>query len=204
MPALPCTLTNATERDGLSRVDEVDSTRSLCASIASGNPGAFSRFYRAWFDWCATEARRTTGRDESFCLDVVQDSMMRAVRSIPALGNEGELRAWLRAVVRSCAYDRLRGERRRTAREERAVASAPLGSIESSDRELDGRLIWLEHELRALPRDLAHLVHLRYRLGWTLARIGRTTGLSAGAVDGRVGRTIDTLQRRAKEEFHEP
>jgi DNA-directed RNA polymerase specialized sigma24 family protein len=46
-------------------------------------------------------ARRATGRDEAFCLDVVQDAMMRIIRSLKPLQSERQLRGYLRAATQS-------------------------------------------------------------------------------------------------------
>jgi DNA-directed RNA polymerase specialized sigma24 family protein len=53
------------------------------------------------------------------------------------------------------------------------------------------------------PRD-RDLILMRHRFGWTLERIGRAVGLSAGAVDGRLGRILRSLRKMAQETFHEP
>ena len=70
-------------------------------------------------------ARQATGRDESFCLDVVQDAMMRVIRSMSEMQTEEDVTRWLRAVVMNCAYDLLRKERRRRIRENAAAPARP-------------------------------------------------------------------------------
>ena len=59
--------------------------RELTAAIASGDTEALASLYREHFDSLYGQARRITGRDESFCLDVVQDAFMRVIRSIPIM-----------------------------------------------------------------------------------------------------------------------
>ena len=145
-------------------------------------------------------ARRATGRDEAFCLDVVQDAMLRVVRAIRTLETEEHLRSWLRVVVQSCAYDRLRQEARRCRREQ-AAADRSNGTGEHD--ELDERVEWLRRELATLDAPQVRLLVLRYRLGWTLQRIGTALGLKPGAVDGRIARLVTMLRRRAKEHFDE-
>ena len=177
-----------------------DSVRELTAAIASGDPEAFARLYRRRFDELYAEARRVTGRDESFCLDIVQDAMIRTIRSMKPLDTEEHLRGWLRAVVQSCAYDRLRKEARRR-RWEQAAAHARRAAPRNDG--LDEKLEWLRRELAALEGPQARLLTMRYRLGWTLQRIGNALGLKPGAVDGRLGRLVATLRRRAQENFDE-
>ncbi len=171
-------------------------TRSLTAAIASGDTEGFAQFFGLWFEWMRREAARATGRDEAFCLDVVQDSMMRVIRSMKPMPTDDDLRRWLGVVVRSCAYDRLRREARARDRQRRA---AP-GPTPEHDPELDGRIHWLEHQLQSMGSFNTELLLMRYRFGWTLQQIANTVGLKPGAVDGRLRRLIGVLRRRAREQ----
>ena len=173
--------------------------RSLTAAIASGDTEAFARFFDLWFEWMRREAGRTTGRDESFCLDVVQDSMMRVIRSMKPMPTEDDLRRWLGVVVRSCAYDRLRREARARDRQRRGDTAIRT----EHDPDLHGRIRWLEQELRSMSSPNAELLLMRYRFGWTLQQIANALGLKPGAVDGRLRRLIGILRRRAREQHDE-
>jgi len=170
--------------------------KELTAAIASGNDEALAVLYRGWFDWLYREARRVSRCDESFCLDVVQDVMMRLVRTIKPMETEANLRAWLSTVLRCCILDRLRGERRREARHRRLTLSRPA---EECPAELSDRLEWLRNELAGLEDSQMRLIVLRYQLGWTLRDIGDALGLAAGAVDGRIRRILAGLRKRALE-----
>ena len=175
--------------------------RALTWAIAAGDQRAFTRFFNAWFDTMYAEAARVTGRDESFCLDVVQDAMMRVIRSMKPLETEHDLRRWLRVVVQSCAYDRLRGEARRRRREQ--TTTPPGEAASKSSHELAARLQWLEGQLRALDDRSTELLLMRLRFGWTLQQIGRAVGQTTGAVDGRLRRLVSRLRRKAREDFDE-
>lgn len=175
--------------------------RKLTAAIASGDTEAFARFYRERFGPMYAEARRVSGRDESFCLDVVQDAMLRVIKSLVPMNSEAGLRAWLRAAVQCCAYDRLRADSRRVRREQRAARN-PESSATSED-DIDERLTWLQQEIALLDHQQSRLLVMRFRLGWTLQRIGKAVGLKPGAVDGRLTRAVAALRRRAGERFNE-
>jgi hypothetical protein len=56
-------------------------TARLTRAIARGDRDALATFYNAWFDRSYAAARRLTGRDESFCLDVVRGSAGRQTGS---------------------------------------------------------------------------------------------------------------------------
>lgn len=176
------------------------STEFETRAVASGDTEAFGRFYERWFDEVYEEVRRLTRLDESFCLDVVQEVMMRVIRSLTPMDTEAQVRAWLWTVTRSCAIDRLRSESRRARREQSRAPSNPSGA-EPRAVELDERLGWLRGELDRLDEPNLRLLLLRYRFGWTLAQIGESLGLKPGAVDGRLGRLVGSLRRKAAEEF---
>ena len=179
------------------------SVKTETAAIAAGATEALARFYHLWFDELYAESRRVTGRDESFCLDVVQDVMLRVVRSMRAFDHEESLRRWLRVVVRTSAIDRLRADsrrqRRELARNDRSDAHDPVVS-RATLTETRERLEWLRQELANMDEPSARMVMLRYRFGWTLAQIGEAFGLKTGAVDGRLKRIIRSLKGKAAEE----
>lgn len=172
---------------------------ALTRAVGRGDTEALARLYREWFDPMYRAARRMTGRDEAFCLDVVQDSMLRVIRSIRPMRTRKDLWCWLRAVVLSCAYDRLRAEARRRRRE-RVAAEAAMsltrearGAAEATAA-LEEQLSRLHRRIAALDDRHAQILVMRHRFGWTLSRIGRHLGLEPGAVDGRLRRIAERLR----------
>jgi RNA polymerase sigma factor (sigma-70 family) len=135
----------------------------------------------------------------SFCLDVIQEAMMRVIRSVRPMDSEAALWSWLRAVIRSCALDRLRREAQRRKRERAGETAAPAAAPD----DLAERLAWLRRELAEMNEREAALLTMRHRFGWTLRQVSDAVGLNPGAVDGRLRRTLQTLRRRAKEAFDE-
>lgn len=175
-----------------------DSIAQLTSRVRAGDSDAFRVFYETWFDVLYAEARRTTGRDESFCLDVVQEAMLRVIKSIPTIETETALEGWLRVTVRSCVCDRLRQDTRRRRREE----SVPAREAVADRDDLREHEAWLRRELRTLDTPTWTLLMMRHRFGWPLARIARALGMSVGAVDGRLRRIRAGLGRRAEEDLH--
>ncbi|MBC7773658.1 MAG: sigma-70 family RNA polymerase sigma factor, partial [Pyrinomonadaceae bacterium] len=115
--------------------------QDMISAIADGNTSAFAVFYEQWFDRGVDLVSMLTRRDESFCLDVVQDAMVRAIKSLrPRLGiaTRQDLDRWMTRVLHTTALDHLRRESRRKTRELRATsglaranspAPAPRGSV---------------------------------------------------------------------------
>lgn len=183
----------------MSADDPLD-TAALTAGVAAGDPAAVEAFYRAWFDRLYDWARRATGRDESFCLDVVQEAVLRVVRTVRPVDAPARFAAWLKLVVRTTAYDLLKKERR--ARDAAARAAGAVTPADPADPAADDeRLAWLRRELDAADAELARLIELRYRDGWTLARVAEAVGLTTGGVDGRLRRALAALRERAAEAF---
>ena len=169
----------------------------------SGDSESFAEFYRAMFPVMLREAKRSSGRDEPTCLDLVQESMLKAIKSIKPIANQHQVEAWSRAVVKSVTWDWLRRQSKTPMRsfEDTAPVRNDRDQDELTPGEIAARLVWLEEELQSLPTDLRSMIALRYRLGWTLNAIGAQFGLRAGAVDGRIRRAVERLKSKASREY---
>ncbi|HEV2293651.1 MAG TPA: sigma-70 family RNA polymerase sigma factor [Tepidisphaeraceae bacterium] len=173
---------------------------AMTRGMAAGEERAVEMFYRRYFDLLYAAARRATGRDEAFCLDVVQDAVLRVIRTIRPVGHEAVLVAWLRLVVRTTAYDLLRRERRQGRRDAAAHAGKDQGADES-EREAAERLEWLRREIVQLDPQIVRAIELRYHDGWTLARVAGALGISVGSLDGKMRRALRRLRSLAPEEW---
>jgi RNA polymerase sigma-70 factor (ECF subfamily) len=170
-----------------------DDIQHLTAAMAAGDSDAVGSFYRDYFDWMYIQAKLATRRDESFCLDVVQDAVLRVMRTIRPVDSEARLRAWLRLVVQTTAFDLIRNQRRRTAREAASVVPETIDTIDRKEQ-----LDWLAQQLKRLDPQLVTMIELRFDQQWTLQRIGRLLGLSTGAIDSRLRRVLKNLRSAAK------
>jgi RNA polymerase sigma factor (sigma-70 family) len=168
--------------------------------MAAGKEEAIEAFYRDCFQWLYQKARRASGRDEAFCLDVVQEAVLRILRCVRPIESEGQFRAWLRLVVQSTAYDLLKSDLRRARRE--SLVLVPSGEDGPDEPlQVEERLAWLRRQLADMDPEIARMIDLRYRKSWTLARIAGLLGLSVGTIDGRLRRAVGRLRELAKEEF---
>lgn len=176
-------------------------TAPLTAAIAAGDDEAFGAFYDAWFDAAFALARTVCRRDESFCLDVVQDVMLKVVRRMPALSTEAAVSAWMTRTVWSSAVDRLRRERRALRRETQAAVDR--GTVDERDplRLAQGReeIAWLHGRLAEMPAGDRQLVEARFLTGGSVTAAGRSLGLGADAAHGRLRRVVDRLRQAARD-----
>lgn len=177
----------------------VDDTRDLTRRIAKGDHDALADFYDRWFERVLAMARHGTRRDEPFCLDVVQETFLRAIRSMKPIPSERDLAAWLNRIAASAARDAIRKERRARERE-RAAATRGADRRRAAPDEPADLPAWTRAAMATLDPADANLILLRIARGWTLARIGAHVGLSPGAVDGRITRALARLRRAAPDE----
>lgn len=181
----------------------VDSV-ALAASIARGDEAAFAAFYAAWFAPTLALARAACRRDESFCLDVVQDVMLTVAKKMPALGTAASIGAWMTRAVMNAATDRLRSEQRRAAREERAgselattSATEPWHDLVSGEQQQ-----WLGARLAELPDGDRALLAARFGDSLSVTAAGALLGLGPDAAHGRLRRVLERLRQRAAEWWH--
>lgn len=165
---------------------------ALCEAVASGDADAFETLYVERFPMVLACARACTRRDESFCLDIVQDVMMRTAAKLPRLTGEPALCAWLTRTTVCASLDALRTERRRAKRERGRVVSQASGSTQADDR------IGAEEELHQLLGQLSHMDHVllisAVVAGSTLRQAALAAGLNENAANGRFRRLVQRLR----------
>lgn len=171
---------------------------TLTTGIAKGNREAFAFFYETRFDRAFSMAKAATRRDESFCLDIVQDSMLRVIKAMRPMNNEKALAAWFARVVYTTAMDRLRQESRRLKREQCAVEMHARATLAI---EIDERIVWLETQLAKLTGYEKKLIHERFTLNKTLEDVGNSLGITGYAAHGRIRRILLRLHSTAKDMF---
>ena len=172
--------------------------RATTRAIARGDREALGMLYEAWFERTYAAARRLTGRDESFCLDVVQETMLRVIRSMKELQGAAELGVWMDRAVHSAAVDLLRKDSRRIRRE-----ATRDGRLEQVAADVDDRIEWVLARMAELPAGESTLVALRLGGDRSLESVGAATGISGDAAHGRIRRALARLRRWAREDGHE-
>ena len=176
-------------------------TARWTAAIARGDEAAFGSFYEAWFDRTFALARSISRRDEAFCMDVVQDAMMRVIRSMPPLETEAAVESWMGRTVLTTTIDQLRSEKRRRARERNAAPDESISPTQHTELEDEERLDWLRAKIAALPERDRRLLAERFAGDRTLAEVGAALGISGNAAHGRIRRVLDSIRDAAARWF---
>jgi len=154
-------------------------------------------------------ARRLAGhlvRDPEVADDLVQDTWLAALRHPPAASRP--LRPWLRTVLQHLAWQRLRADGRRAARErqvqrERSGTAANAPASAASDELLEEMELQtaLTREVLALPEPYRGVIVRRFYRGWSPARIAREAGIPAATVRSQLQRGLERLRARMQRHF---
>jgi RNA polymerase sigma-70 factor (ECF subfamily) len=148
----------------------------------------FERIVLPHLDDAYTLARYLV-RDEHDAQDIVQDSVLRALRYFDGY-REGDARAWLLAIVRNCCMTWLRRDRG-----ERQVLSFEGGMLSlAGPAETDARAIQrseraaLARALDALPDEFREVIVLREIQALSYKEISDVVGVPIGTVMSRLAR----------------
>ena len=135
--------------------------------------------------------------------DLVQETYLRAYRSIRSISEPEGFRGWLGTIIRSVAVDSWR----RTSRQKRGVparltegvlesATAPEVD-ESGDAETREKV---RSAIQSLPDEYRLPLIMRYIDGADYGQITMQLGLSSGALRGLLYRGLQLLRRAVKPE----
>lgn len=151
----------------------VSETEAAFRRLAEGDLDALEELYDLEADGLFALGLWVTGSRED-AADAVQEVFVKLAARRGELSRVRTPRAYLLAMARSAAVDRIRSGRA-TDREplDDELLEAPDGDpVESADARAAGR------HLRRLPRRQREAVYLRYFAELSFAEIGRVTGVS--------------------------
>ena len=130
-------------------------------------------------------ARRLSGDDAE---DVLQDALLRALRSYPKLHNGSHLRAWLFRVTTTAAWDHSARRRRRPE----VLTDIPPVTVTATPPDDDGFGALIEE----LPPRARTALTLRYVEDLSYESIGARLGCSPEAARQRVSTAVRSLRKR--------
>lgn len=152
--------------------------KTLVKRAMRGNPKAFGTLVEREQEYLYRMAFLYV-RQEQDALDVVQESILKAYKSLKTLREPEYFRTWLTKIVINTAQDTLRARQR----------TAPL------EEELD-----LHGAIARLPEKYQDVIKLKYFDGYTIREISEATGMPQGTVSVYLRRAVKELQTLLKEE----
>jgi RNA polymerase sigma-70 factor (ECF subfamily) len=182
------------------------SDAQLIERLLAGDPNAGQLLYDRLIRIVDWTLRRLLGRDRTDHEDLVQNAFEQIVTTLykDTFARSCSLTSWAAAVTARIALTELRSQRRRTKNlgarvelSEQALSSSSLDLESQAAARLE-----LERIRRVLPLvhpDNAQVLVMHEVGGLELSEIGRTLGLSVGAVQSRLWRGRKELLERLAE-----
>ena len=181
---------------------------ALCSAVRRGDESAVRSLHALYHNRLSRYALVITRGNEAVAADAVQNTFLKALRSLRPLTDEPALWAWLARACRSSASDESRRSRRYSAL---LAKLATLFSPPDPAPPEDSESIWqsaLQFALANLPDSDRALLDDRYTHRRSLASIATATGSSERAIEGRLARLRHHLRqsilRHLASRPHEP
>ena len=173
--------------------------RELVAAMLAGDERAFTLFFETYFPRVYRFALPRLNRNADATKDVVQATLVKAMRAIGDWRGEAALFTWLCQICRRQIADHVRSQRRHSAKvvliEDSAEVRAALESIEApeSDDPFRGadraELRQLVHAvLDRLPRRYGEALEWKYVEGRSVEEIGQRLGIGQTAAQSLLAR----------------
>lgn len=166
--------------------------QALVKKAMRGNPNAFGELIRTEQEYLYRMAFLHT-RNEEDALDAVQESILRAYRSIKTLREPAYFRTWLTRIVINTAKELARKQKPYGDLEELELLAAPEGL--SPDERMD-----LYAALEKLPEQYRDVIRLKYFDGLKTREIAERLDTPEGTVSSWLHRAMEQLRMELKEE----
>ncbi len=186
----PVGVAHAPSRDG-----ELSEDLCLARSIAHGDTDAFDVFYQRYVDRLYRMIYYQLGAQQADAEDVLQETMVAAVRALPDFRGQSLLFTWLCGIAQHKIADHRR--RRGPAGEKVAVPlqddDPPSSAIDSYAQNLETRLV-VRQALAMLPSGHRQVLLLKYVQGLSVDEIAAATGRSFKSVESLLSRAREGLR----------
>jgi len=170
--------------------------KHLVARMRGGDQRAFDEFFEAHAPRIAAFAARRARLDSAALEDVVQVTLIKAVKSLDSFRGECSLFTWLCGICRNHLADIRRTAARQPSTQsleelEAAKPSVTLPELTTSrdpleESAVDSERSAVRRAVNRLPASYAEILELRYGDELTLLEIARTLRLSESATESRL------------------
>jgi RNA polymerase sigma-70 factor (ECF subfamily) len=187
-------------RNPKGRIDPDMTTEAWLINPAATRPETdFDTLFLAHYDGVYRLLYRIVGAREE-AEDLAQETFLRLARQRFRAGQEHNVRAWLYRVATNLAYNALRGEARRTRRQERFTHENGADELDPTQAALlvDEQAA-VRHTLASLSEKQSQLLLLRHA-GLSYRELAATLGVARGSVGTLLARAEAAFEKayRAK------
>lgn len=184
--------------------------RQLVRRLVQGDSRSFQSFYDAYAPRLGAFAARRTRGDYAAVEDIVQSTLIRAVRSLPSYRAEASLFTWLCQICRSEIADQYRKSKRRPATvsiDESLSTSTAVKQIRESAPEwpdtypsADRAGAAVIETLSRIPGRYAQALELKYGDGHSVEEISLILGTTLTGAQSLLARARDAFRAAWREE----
>jgi RNA polymerase sigma-70 factor (ECF subfamily) len=182
-----------------------ESDRALVARMGAGDQRAFDEFFHSSAPRLAAFAARHSGLDAASVEDVVQNTLVKAVRKLASYRGEAALFTWLTEICRHELADVYRKAARRpdhgsldelNSASQHAQLRMPAQQEPAARIDSEMRQTAVVRALRALPERYALALEAKYRDGFSVDEVARLLGLTSTAAQSLLARARDAFRER--------
>ena len=147
-------------------------------------------------------------QDHGAAEDIIQETFLKVVKHIPVVENEGQLKAWIKAVVRNTTYSYLKKNKKNRNEMDIDNYSKNEGIEFSSDKEA----IEVEIELKAMSEGIGTylndlnpenriLMEMRWKQDLSYKEIAAELGCTEQTVKYKLHRAREAIKKRFLKEW---
>jgi RNA polymerase sigma factor (sigma-70 family) len=171
--------------------DMKDSQELLAEYVKTGSEAAFAEVANRYLNFVYSVALRLVGGDTVLAEDVAQTVFINLARKAPGLSSQVSLGGWLHEHTFHVATKAARAERRRQARERKAMEASMLQDDSGVNLATVGPI--LDEAIRQLSTEDRTAVLLRFFEQRDFRAVGEALGSSEDAARMRVNRAVEKL-----------
>lgn len=191
---------------------DLSDERELVRSMLAGDERAFNTFFETYFPRVFRFALPRLAGDVDASKEVVQATMVKAMRNLASFRGDAALFSWICQICRRQIVDHLRADRRRTSRvvllEDNSEISAALESIEAprEDEPLhrygaDETRRLVRTVLDRLPSRYGDVLEWKYVEGRSVEEIGELLGIGHTAAQSLLARARTSFREALETVF---
>lgn len=179
--------------------DTAPDTRHV-AMARGGDEEAFAALVRPHIDAVYGFLVRITGHHDD-AKDVLQETLVRVWNALDSYEHDGRFRAWMFAIARNRALDRMRAER--GARRIDTLGGLSDGGASPAERVEQREFVGdLESALEKLPEARRSVFVMRQESGMTFREIADAMGIPLGTALSHMHHAVRALKKELR--HHEP
>jgi RNA polymerase sigma-70 factor (ECF subfamily) len=179
--------------------DERQEEHNYVARLQTGDVRAFEQLFEVYVPRLYRFVSRTMGVSDILDVeDVLQETMLAALRTLDRFRGDCSLFTWLCAIARHKVQDHIRRQQRLRNR----ISSEPLDDLRETTgcvSDVGGRVAQqqaLEQALGTLPEDYRAVLVGKYIEGFTVSELARVMARSEKSVESLLTRARSALRER--------